>query len=48
MENIEPPPPLVPVTVDEQLKLKMEAIASEDLWFKTFIDRLAGVIESKH
>jgi hypothetical protein len=43
MKKIEPPPPLVPLADDEQWQLKMEAIASEDLWVKNFIDRLAGV-----
>jgi hypothetical protein len=31
IEEIEPPPPLVPLTDDEQLKLRLEAIAREDL-----------------
>jgi hypothetical protein len=41
MEKIAPPP--LPLTADEQWKLKMQAIASEDRWVKNFIDRLAGV-----
>ena len=45
MEQIEPPPPLVSPTVDEQLQLRLEAIAEEDRWVKNFIDRLAGVIQ---
>jgi hypothetical protein len=49
IEKIEPPPPLVPLTDDEQLKLRLEAIAREDLWVKNFIDRLAGVVrDMKH
>ena len=42
-------PPLVPLTEDEQWKLKMALIASEDLWVNSFIERLAGVVRSmKH
>jgi hypothetical protein len=42
-------PPLAPLTEDEQLKLKMAAIASEDLWVMSFIDRLTGVVRDlKH
>jgi hypothetical protein len=41
-EKIEPPPPLVPLTNEELLKLKMEAIVDEDRWVKNFIDRLVG------
>jgi hypothetical protein len=49
MERIEPPPPLVPLTDDERLKAISEAIASEDLWVKNFIDRLAGLVRDvKH
>ena len=44
IEKIEPPPRVVPLTDDEQLKAISEAIASEDLWVKNFIDRLAGVV----
>ena len=36
-------PPLVPLTDDEQMKLKLESIASEDRWVRKFIDRLAGI-----
>jgi hypothetical protein len=45
MEKIEPPRPRVPLTDDELVRLRMEAIASEDLWVKNFIDRLAGVVQ---
>ena len=34
-------PPLVPLAPDEQMKLKLEAITSDDRWIKKFIDRLA-------
>jgi hypothetical protein len=44
MEKIAPPPPLVPLTDEEQLKLKFEALASDDLWVKNLIDGLAGAI----
>jgi nicotinamide mononucleotide adenylyltransferase len=37
-------PPLAPLNDDEQKKVRMEAIASEDRWVETFIDRLADVI----
>ena len=48
MEKIEPPP-LVPLTDAESLKLKMEALEKEDLWLKNFIGRLAGLVkDSKH
>jgi hypothetical protein len=43
MEKIEPPTRVVPLTEAEQLKAS-KAIASEDLWVKNFIDRLAGVV----
>jgi hypothetical protein len=44
IEKIEPPPPpLVPLTAEEQLKLQFE-VASDDLWVKNLIDGLAGVI----
>ncbi|WP_213770642.1 hypothetical protein [Bradyrhizobium sp. dw_78] len=47
MEKIEPPP--VPLTGDEELKLRLEAIESENLWVKNFIDHLAGVVrDMKH
>jgi hypothetical protein len=42
MESIEPPPPLRP-TDEEQLKVILDAIESENRWVKDFIDRLAGV-----
>jgi hypothetical protein len=49
MEKIEPPRPLVPLTDDELVRLRMEAIANEELWVKSFIDRLAGVVQDmKH
>ena len=42
-------PPLAPLSDDEQWELKLAAIASEDLWVKNFIERLAGVVRSmKH
>ena len=44
MEKIDPPPPLVQPTDEEQLKLKFEELASDDLWVKNLIDGLAGVI----
>jgi len=37
-------PPLVPLTEDERWKLKIEAIASDELWVRSFIQRLAGVV----
>jgi hypothetical protein len=40
-------PPPVPLTDDERWKLKMEAIASDDLWVRNFIHRLAGVVRDK-
>jgi hypothetical protein len=46
MERIEPPPPIVQVTDDESVKLKMEAIASEDRWVRNFIDCLTGVVRT--
>ena len=46
-EKIAPPPP--PLSEDEQMKLRMDAMASEDRWVKNVIDGLAGVIrEIKH
>jgi hypothetical protein len=36
-------PPLVPSADDEQMKRKLESIASEDRWVRKFIDRLAGI-----
>lgn len=48
MEKIEPPP-LVPLTDEERLPLRLEAVESDDQWVKNFIDRLAGVIRDvKH
>jgi hypothetical protein len=42
-------PPLAPLTDDEQTKLRLEAIESEDRWVKRFIDHLAGVVRDvKH
>jgi hypothetical protein len=42
-------PPLAPLTDEEQWNLKLAAIASEDLWVRNFIERLAGVVRSmKH
>lgn len=43
MEHIEPPP-IVPLTDDEQAKLNLEAIENENRWVRNFIDRLAGVV----
>ena len=37
-------PPLAPLNDDEQKKLRIEAMASEDRWVENFIGRLAGVI----
>jgi hypothetical protein len=37
-------PPLAPLTDDEQMKLRLEAIETEDRWVIDFIDRLAGVV----
>jgi hypothetical protein len=42
-------PPLAPLTDEEQWNLKLAAIASEDLWVRNFIERLAGVVRNmKH
>jgi len=42
-------PPLAPLTEEERWKLELEAIASDDLWVKSFIQRLAGVVRDiKH
>ena len=42
-------PPLAPLTAEEQTKLRLEAIETEDRWIANFIDRLAGVIRDlKH
>jgi hypothetical protein len=43
MENIEPPPP-VPLTDEEQLKVMLDAIESENRWVRNLIDRLAAVV----
>lgn len=40
-EQIDPPPPL-PVTHEERLKARIEALASDDLWVRNLIDGLAG------
>jgi hypothetical protein len=37
-------PPLAPLTGEEQARLRLEAIKSEDRWVENFIDRLAGVV----
>jgi hypothetical protein len=52
-ETIAPPPPLVPLTDDEEMKLAVDLVIAdllqEDRWVKDFIDRLAAVIaEMKH
>lgn len=50
-ETIAPPPPLIPLTDDEEIKLAVDLtdLLQEDRWVKDFIDRLAGVIEEmKH
>jgi hypothetical protein len=48
MAKIDPPPP-PPLTDDVQLKLKIEALASDDRWVKDMIDGLAGVLRDvKH
>ena len=44
MEKIAPPPPPVLRSDDEQLKLRMKAIATEDRWIKIFISRLVGFV----
>jgi hypothetical protein len=47
-ETIAPPPPLAPLTHDEEMKLIADLI-QEDRWVKDFIERLAGIIrEMKH
>jgi hypothetical protein len=49
MYQVKIAPPLSPLNDDEQKKLRMETIASEDLWVEDFIGRLAGVIrDTKH
>jgi hypothetical protein len=37
-------PPLAPLSEEEQIKLRTDAIASDDRWVENFIARLAGVI----
>lgn len=44
IEKIDPPPPLSPLSDEEQLALKLEELASDDLWVKNLIDGLAGVL----
>ena len=47
-EKIEPPP-LVPLTDEERLNLKLEELASDDLWVRNIIEAMAGVIrDMKH
>jgi hypothetical protein len=36
-------PPFAPLTHEEEMKLILESILSEDRWVRNFIDRLAGV-----
>jgi hypothetical protein len=48
IERDDPPPP-PPPTDDDQLKLKNEALASDDRWVKNMIDGLTGVLRDvKH
>jgi len=48
-EKIARPPPLARLTADEQMHLKIEALASDDRWVKDMIDGLAGVLRDvKH
>jgi hypothetical protein len=48
IEQIDPPPPL-PLTYEERLRTKIEALASDDLWVRNLIDGLAGDLrEVKH
>ena len=52
-ETIAPPPPLIPLTDDEEMKLVADLVIAdllqEDRWVKDFIDRLTGVIDGiKH
>jgi hypothetical protein len=43
------PPPVVPLTNEQLIKLRLEAMKSDEIWVKKFIDRLVGVIrEVKH
>ena len=47
-ETIAPPPPLAPLTDDEQMRLIVNP-AQEDRWVKDLIERLTAVIrEIKH
>jgi hypothetical protein len=42
-------PPLAPLTDDEQMKLRLEAIETEDRWVTDFIARLTGAVrDMKH
>ena len=48
IEKIDPPPPVSPLT-DEELALKLEALASDDRWVKNIVDALAGITrDTKH
>ena len=48
VEKNAPPPPL-PLTDEDQLRLKTEALARDDRWVKSMIDGLAGVLrDAKH
>ena len=42
-EQTDPPPPLA-LTDEKQVKLKVEALASDDHWVKEIIDGLRGVL----
>jgi hypothetical protein len=47
--KIDIPPPLSPLSGEEQLTLKLEELASDDRWVKNLIDGLAGAIRDlKH
>ena len=49
IEKIDPPPPPAPLTDEEELTSKLEALASDDRWVKNIIEALAGVIrDMKH
>jgi hypothetical protein len=42
-------PPLAPLSEEEQTKLRMDAIASDDRWVENFVARLAGTVrDMKH
>lgn len=41
-------PPLVPLTDDELMKQRSEALEIEDRWVRNLIDRLAGIPDTKH